>query len=82
MGNELRIWSAGCATGEEAYSLAILVAEALGEQLPQFKVSIFATDVDDEAVAFARRGVYPAAALTDVPDELRFALFYSTRRRL
>ena len=58
--NELRIWSAGCATGEEAYSLAILVAEALGDELEQFQVRIFATDLDDEAVAFARRGIYPA----------------------
>ena len=59
-GNELRIWSAGCATGEEAYSLAILVAEALGDELERFNVQIFATDLDEEAVAFARRGVYPA----------------------
>lgn len=75
MGNELRIWSAGCATGEEAYSLAILVAEALGEQLTQFTVHIFATDLDEEAVAFARRGVYPAVALANVPDELRSRYF-------
>ena len=75
MGNELRIWSAGCATGEEAYSLAILVAEALGEQLTQFTVHIFATDLDEEAVTFARRGVYPAVALTDVPEELRLRYF-------
>src|SRR5205814_8833648 len=58
--NEIRIWSAGCATGEEAYSLAILVADALGDELDQFSVRIFATDVDAEAIAFARRGIYPA----------------------
>ena len=75
MGNELRIWSAGCATGEEAYSLAILVAEALGEQLTQFTIHIFATDLDEEAVAFARRGVYPAVALANVPEELRSRYF-------
>lgn len=68
--NELRIWSAGCATGEEAYSLAILVAEALGSELDQFNVRIFATDVDAEAVDFARRGVYPASALTGLSEEL------------
>jgi two-component system CheB/CheR fusion protein len=69
-GNEIRIWSAGCATGEEAYSLAILVSEVLGNELEQFNVRIFATDVDAEAVAFARRGVYPASALVGVPEEV------------
>jgi two-component system CheB/CheR fusion protein len=69
-GNDVRIWSAGCATGEEAYSLAILVAELLGPALEQFNVRIFATDIDAEAVAFARRGIYPAAALSTMPPEL------------
>lgn len=69
-GNEIRLWSAGCATGEEAYSLAILVAELLGEALHDFTVRIFATDLDEDAIAFARHGIYPAAALTDVPPEL------------
>lgn len=69
-GNEVRIWSAGCATGEEAYSLAIMLSEVLGSDLDQFNVRIFATDVDAEAVAFARRGVYPASALEGLPDDL------------
>jgi two-component system, chemotaxis family, CheB/CheR fusion protein len=73
--NELRLWSAGCATGEEAYSLAILVAEALGEELDQFTVQIFATDLDEEALAFARRGLYPAASLAGVTQELRARYF-------
>jgi two-component system, chemotaxis family, CheB/CheR fusion protein len=68
--NELRIWSAGCATGEEAYSLSILVADVLSDDLPDFNVRIFATDVDADAIAFARRGVYPASALGDVPPPL------------
>jgi two-component system CheB/CheR fusion protein len=65
-GRELRVWSAGSSTGEEAYSLAILCAELIadGEPLP---VRIFATDIDDEAVAFARRGVYDENALRHVP---------------
>jgi two-component system, chemotaxis family, CheB/CheR fusion protein len=69
-GNELRLWSAGCATGEEAYSLAILVADVLGDELERFTVRIFATDLDPTAIAFARRGVYPAAALASLPDDL------------
>jgi len=69
-GAALRLWSAGCATGEEPYTLALLVAEALGEHLSALDVRIFATDVDDEAVAFARRALYPAAALTHVPPML------------
>jgi len=74
-GNVLRIWSAGCATGEEAYSVAILVAETLGDELTQFAVQIFATDLDEDALAFARRGAYPAAALTSVPEDLRARAF-------
>ena len=57
---ELRFWSAGCATGEEAYTLAMLVCDVLGDELEQFTVRIFATDLDPEAVDFARRGIYPA----------------------
>jgi two-component system CheB/CheR fusion protein len=60
---ELRLWSAGCATGEEAYSLAILLAEMLGDDVPGYDVRIFATDADASAIAFGRRGIYPASAL-------------------
>jgi two-component system CheB/CheR fusion protein len=70
-GNELRLWSAGCATGEEAYSLAILVSELLGRDQEQFSVRVFATDLDGEAVAFARRGIYPTSALKELPNDLR-----------
>ncbi|WP_437751184.1 CheR family methyltransferase [Sorangium sp. So ce1389] len=66
----LRIWSAGCATGEEAYSLAILIGELLGDELDSFNVRIFSTDLDSEAVAFARRGVYGASAVEELPPEL------------
>ncbi|HEX5241234.1 MAG TPA: CheR family methyltransferase, partial [Candidatus Limnocylindrales bacterium] len=69
--NEIRVWSAGCATGEEAYSLAMLLADALGDELNQYNVRIFATDVDLDAVAFARRGVYSSAMLEGVPDQVR-----------
>ena len=69
-GRELRLWSAGCSTGEEAYSLALLVADLLDERAAPPAVRIFATDLDDTALAFARRGMYPATALADIPSEL------------
>ena len=68
-GSEFRVWVAGCATGEEAYSIAMLFADALGSHLPQYRVQIFATDVDDEALTIARRGIYSAAALSEVPPD-------------
>lgn len=68
-GSELRVWVAGCATGEEAYSIALLFAETLGERLPQYKLQIFATDIDEEALNIARRGLYPAAAMIELSAE-------------
>ena len=77
-GRELRLWSAGCATGEEAYSLALLVAEAVATSPDPLPVRIFATDVDETALGFARRGIYPASAVTDVPEEL-VATYFTQR---
>ena len=71
----LRFWSAGCATGEEAYTLAILLAEALGEAALLDRVKIYATDVDEGALADGRRAAYAPADLDDVPDELRDRYF-------
>ena len=71
-GSEIRVWVAGCATGEEAYSIAMLFADVLDTDLAQFKIQIFATDIDENALSFARRGLYPAAAMSEVsPDQLR-----------
>jgi two-component system CheB/CheR fusion protein len=67
---ELRLWSAGCATGEEAYSLALIVADLTAAKRRPIPVRIFATDLDDMALAFARRGVYPTSALADVPPDI------------
>lgn len=66
----LRIWVAGCATGEEAYSLVILFAEALGglKELSKSAVTFFATDVDEAALETARRGTYPISAIDDIPE--------------
>ncbi len=73
--HKLRLWSAGCATGEEAYSLAIMVAEVLGADLPKVQVRIFATDVDEDALAFARRGIYARSALNSLSVAQRGAHF-------
>src|SRR5215208_323767 len=67
---ELRVWCAGSATGQEAYSLAIVVADLLGDDLPNWTVRIFATDLDAEAVAFARHGLYRAGALESIPADV------------
>jgi two-component system CheB/CheR fusion protein len=74
-GRTLRLWSAGCATGEEAYSLALLIADQLGSDFPEWNVKIFATDLAAEAIAFARRGFYPENVLNDLPDDYRDRFF-------
>jgi two-component system CheB/CheR fusion protein len=66
----LRVWSAGCSSGEEPYTAAILIAEALGHQARDFDVKIYATDVDDDALATGRAGLYRLEQLKDVPEEL------------
>ena len=74
-GRTLRFWSAGCATGEEAYSLALLIADHLGPEFPEWNVKIFATDLAEDALAFARRGLYPETVLTDLPEDYRVRFF-------
>ena len=63
-------WSAGCASGEEAYSLAILLCEALGDQGFRQRVKIYATDADEEALTTARQGSYMPAQVQGVSREL------------
>src|SRR5713226_2210037 len=74
-GDPLRVWSAGCASGEEAYSAAILIAEHFGSKLADYDVKIYATDIDDDALNTARRAEYPAKLLRRVPPELRAKYF-------
>jgi two-component system, chemotaxis family, CheB/CheR fusion protein len=62
-GNPVRIWVAGCSTGEESISIAITLLEHFGEQLAHTPVQIFSTDLDDEAVAMARQGSYTRSAV-------------------
>lgn len=65
----VRIWTPGCASGEEAYSLAILLREYMEEHGRHFKVQIFGTDIDDDAIETARAGIYPAAVAADIGPE-------------
>ncbi|WNV03927.1 chemotaxis protein CheB [Candidatus Methylospira mobilis] len=64
-----RAWVAGCASGEEAYSIAILLYEWLEETHQIFNIQIFATDLDEDAIAFARAGIYPFTVAQDVTLE-------------
>jgi two-component system CheB/CheR fusion protein len=71
----LRCWSAGCSTGEEAYSLAMLVADLLGTELSRWSITICATDLSEEAIAFARRATYAEVALKGLPQGYRARFF-------
>ncbi len=68
----LRVWVAGCATGEETYSIAMLLRELMDESHHEFKVQLYSTDLDDDAIATARAGFYPPNIAQDVtPERLR-----------
>jgi two-component system CheB/CheR fusion protein len=71
----VRVWSAACASGEECYSVAILFAEALGAQPFRDRVKIYATDVDEEALAIARQAAYGERQVEDIPPDLREKYF-------
>ena len=72
--DQIRVWVPGCATGEEAYSIAMLLAEHAGAAPDQPPVQVFATDLDEQAIAAAREGFYTNADVADVSEErlLRF----------
>jgi two-component system CheB/CheR fusion protein len=65
----IRVWIPGCATGEEAYSIAILFAEAAKAMKKHFNVQVFATDLDADAIDYARQGAYPDSIAADVTSE-------------
>jgi two-component system CheB/CheR fusion protein len=77
----IRAWSAGCATGEEAFSLAILLTEVLGEELFRRRVKIYATDADEGALATARQGSYETRQVTSIPQDLLDKYFERTGGR-
>lgn len=71
----IRVWDAGCASGEETYTVAIVLCEALGHDVFRESVKIYATDVDQEALAQARQATYFAKQIEDVPPPLREKYF-------
>ncbi len=74
--DQVRVWVPGCATGEEAYSIAMLLIEAVEATGKSIPLQIFATDVDDSSLEIARGGLYPLAMLADVSKE-RIARFFT-----
>ncbi|MDN3224740.1 CheR family methyltransferase [Pseudomonas nunensis] len=64
---EIRVWSAGCSTGEEVYSLAMLLSDQMQLDASQATLQLFATDIDERAISVGRSGLYPQAIITDVP---------------
>ena len=77
----IRIWSAGCASGEEAYTIAMLIAETLGKSEFRHRVKVYATDVDEAALTTARQGIYSTKELQAVPPPLREKYFDSVGER-
>ena len=76
VGDVIRVWSPGCSSGEEAYSIAILLLERLETLKQDFRIQVFATDIDSQAIITARAGVYPASIVADVSPE-RLARFFT-----
>ena len=75
-GAVIRVWTTGCSTGEEAYSIAILLVERMEALKASFTVQLFATDIDSQAIATARAGLYPASIAADILPE-RLARFFT-----
>ena len=75
LNSPIRVWVAGCSTGEEAYSIAILIYEKLALLKKNYEVQIFATDIDPKAIETARRGLYPASVAVDISSE-RLSRFF------
>ncbi|HEX8603234.1 MAG TPA: CheR family methyltransferase, partial [Pseudoduganella sp.] len=66
-GEQVRVWIAACATGQEAYSVTMLLADQAAQQDRPPEIQVFASDIDEHAIATARAGVYPASIVMDVP---------------
>ncbi len=73
--SRIKIWCAGCATGEEPYSVAIIASELLKGMFGSHKVAIFATDINSDSIRFARVGIYDEKSLKNVSPELKSKYF-------
>ncbi|UGT91718.1 PAS domain S-box protein [Mycobacterium ostraviense] len=80
-GDPIRVWSAGCASGQEAYSLAMLLAEVLGADAFRQRVKIYGTDIDEEALTEARTASYDGRAVESVPTDLLARYFEQVNGR-
>jgi len=74
-GDEIRVWVPGCATGEEAYTVALLLSEYAEDRRDVPDIKIFATDIDREAIDTARKATYPPAIAADIPRDLASRFF-------
>ncbi len=70
-GNRITIWSAACSTGDEPYTLAMIMAK----HVPMNKINIIATDIDEDVLAFAKEGVYTSKSMEELPAELKSKYF-------
>jgi two-component system, chemotaxis family, CheB/CheR fusion protein len=75
IGDDIRIWVPGCATGEEVYSIAMLLAEELGADAARYRIQIFGTDINKEAIQIARKGFYSSSGLKGLNEALRTRYF-------
>lgn len=71
----LRIWVPGCSTGEEAYSIAILADILIAKSKSSMNIQLFATDIDERAINHARKAIYSASSVADIPDEIKEKYF-------
>ncbi|GAX59503.1 methylase of chemotaxis methyl-accepting proteins [Candidatus Scalindua japonica] len=68
-GDNIRVWVPGCATGEEAYSIAVIFAELIEKSQKHFNIQIFGTDIDEDAIEYARAAIYPESIAADISKE-------------
>lgn len=71
----LRVWSAGCSTGEEPYTLAIIIKEVLGQELYRWFIDILASDIDTTVISFAEKGIYSGYSLRNAPSPYKKKYF-------